>query len=98
MKNRFRWDVAIALVLGFGMISFSATRGQDLFPEGPGRDTLFLVCTQCHALNRMTEAELTADDWEFMVYDMISRGAPVYKEDIETLKKYLINNFAVDKQ
>ena len=86
------------LTLGVGMISFSATRSQELFPEGPGRDTLLLVCVQCHTPVRITNAELTADDWEFTLYDMISRGAPVYQEDIQDLKKYLIDNFAVDKK
>jgi hypothetical protein len=31
------------------------------------------------------------------VYDMIGRGAPVHKEDIKDLTKYLIDNFATDK-
>ena len=86
------------LTLGVGMISFSATRSQVLFPEGPGRDTLLLVCVQCHTPVRITNAELTADDWEFTLYDMISRVAPVYQEDIQDLKKYLIDNFALDKK
>jgi hypothetical protein len=98
MKKLFRWYTAITLALGLGVIAFSTSMSQEMFPEGEGRETLLLVCTQCHALNRMTEAELTADDWEFIVYDMISRGSPVYKDDIEDLKKYLIDNFAIDKQ
>ena len=41
-------------------------------------------------------AKLTAADWEFTLYDMISRGAPVRDEEIDALKKYLIDNFAID--
>ena len=98
MKSLFRWAVASALLSVLGLVTSGSISGQEMFPEGEGRDTLLLVCTQCHALNRMTEARFTADDWEFIVYDMISRGAPVYKEDIKDLNKYLIDNFAIEKQ
>lgn len=98
MKSFFKWAVAFTLVLGLGTVSVDSTRGQELFPEGPGRETLFLACVQCHPVDRMTNAQLSADDWEFILYDMISRGAPVYKKDIEDLKKYLVDNFAVRKQ
>ena len=81
-----------------GMILFSTgmAQSQEIFPAGQGRNTLFLVCVQCHALDRVIEAKLNAGDWEFTLYDMISRGAPVREEDIETLKKYLVDNFAVE--
>lgn len=98
MKRLIIWNATIVLMLGLGMFSFSAAISQELFPEQPGRDKLLLVCVQCHTPVRISDAELTADDWEFMLYDMISRGAPVYQEDIEDLKKYLIDNFAIDKK
>ncbi|MDH3350257.1 MAG: hypothetical protein OEM60_06355 [Gammaproteobacteria bacterium] len=75
-----------------------AASGQEAFPDAPGRDTLILACTQCHSMGKMISAELSADDWEFMVYDMIARGAPVHQEDIEDLTRYLQDNFATDKQ
>src|SRR5690606_37439289 len=37
-----------------------AAVGQAPFPEGPGRDLLLQVCTQCHAPNRILEADATA--------------------------------------
>jgi hypothetical protein len=86
------------MISGLVFVTTGPISSQEVFPEGEGRETLFLVCTQCHALNRVTEAEFTADDWEFIVYDMISRGSPVYKDDIEDLKKYLTDNFAIEKQ
>ena len=97
MKRSFRWTVAAALISGLVFVTTGPISSQEVFPEGKGRDTLFLVCTQCHALNRMTEAQFTADDWEFIVYDMISRGSPVYEKDIGALKNYLIDNFAIEE-
>ena len=46
----------------------------------------------------MYVAELTAKDWQFIVYDMIGRGAPLHHEDIDDLTKYLQDNFATDKK
>jgi hypothetical protein len=57
--------------------------GQNPFPEAPGRDTVFLVCSQCHSIGKMAGADLTADDWQFVVYDMIARGAPVQDDSID---------------
>ena len=98
MKNRVRLLLATVFVLPASLGITTLAVSQEIFPQGPGRDTLMLVCTQCHSLGKMVAAELTAEDWQFVVYDMISRGAPVHQEDIADLTKYLQDNFAIDKQ
>ena len=98
METRVRLLLATVLILlaSLGLTTFTVS--QESFPDAPGRDTLILACTQCHALGKMVAAELTADDWQFIVYDMIGRGAPVYQEDIADLTKYLQDNFAIDNK
>jgi len=96
MKNRVRILPAIISILLVSLGLTTLAVSQESFPEGPGRDTLLLVCTQCHSLGKMVAAELTTEDWQFIVYDMISRGAPVHQEDIADLTKYLQDNFAID--
>lgn len=98
MKKTIGWAGAGMAIAGLGLALFRPLAGQELFPDGPGRDTVFLVCVQCHTPTRISDAKLTADDWEFIVYDMIGRGAPVYKDDIEDVTKYLVDNFAVDRK
>ncbi len=98
MRARVRLLHASVCVLLASLGITTLAVSQEIFPEGPGRDTLMLVCTQCHSLGKMVAAELTAEDWQFIVYDMISRGAPVHQEDIADLTKYLQDNFAIDKQ
>lgn len=97
MKIIVWWSFATAMLLALGMFYSSLAWTQDMFPEGRGKETMFLVCVQCHSLSRITAAKMTADDWEFTLYDMIARGAPVYEKDIKVLKKYLINNYAVEE-
>ncbi len=96
MKRFATWITSGIAISGLIIFSTGFTQSQEIFPAGQGRNTLFLVCVQCHPLDRVTEAKLTAADWEFTLYDMISRGAPVREEDIDTLKKYLVDNFAVE--
>jgi hypothetical protein len=72
--------------------------GQNL-PDGPGRDKLLTACTVCHGLDNITNShkKLTAEEWEVYLYDMVARGAPLHKNDIEVVKQYLIKNFAVSQ-
>jgi len=72
--------------------------GQSRFPEGQARDTVLVVCSQCHPLTRLTDHDVSGEEWEFTLYDMIARGAPVYEEDLEIVKRYLIDNFSSDGQ
>ena len=96
MKRFATWITSGIVISGLILFSTGITQSQEIFPAGQGRSTLFLVCVQCHSLNRVTEAKLTAADWEFIMYDMISRGAPVREEEIDALKKYLVDNFAIE--
>lgn len=98
MKIRTSLFLGIVAFLSTVLSLPPAASSQEAFPDAPGRDTLILACTQCHSMGKMISAELSADDWEFMVYDMIARGAPVHQEDIEDLTRYLQDNFAADKQ
>lgn len=95
-KTLFVKTLQVLAATGLGLLA-SGTSAQNPFPEAEGRETLFLVCTQCHSPTRITRARLNAEDWNFYLYDMIGRGAPVHKDDLEALRKYLVDNFAIDK-
>jgi hypothetical protein len=41
---------------------------------------------------------LNAEEWELTLYDMIARGAPLHAEDLDIVRKYLIENFAIDER
>ena len=71
---------------------------QGPFPEGDARDTVIMVCSQCHVLTRITDNDLNAEEWEFTLYDMIARGAPLHEADLESVRRYLIENFASDER
>ena len=68
--------------------------GQGL-PEGEHRDKVIMVCSACHGIDNIFNAsqKMSAEDWEFYVYDMVARGAPVGKEDMGDIIEYLADNF-----
>ncbi len=71
-------------------------RAQGL-PEGEGLQAVIVSCTQCHGLDRLTDIKLSAVQWENALYDMIARGAVVEGKDLLTVRQYLIENFATDR-
>jgi len=84
-------------VTAFALLPFQSI-GQNPFPEGAARDTVLLVCSQCHPLTRLIESNMRAADWEFILYDMVARGAPIHADQLELVRQYLIDSFAVDGQ
>ena len=63
-----------------------------------GMEIAVQACTHCHGFANITDShkELTAEEWEFYFYDMVSRGAPIYEEDMDAVLQYLIDTYAVD--
>ena len=87
----------LAGVLAAAVLAPATALGQGA-EEDRGMQLAVQACTYCHAFTNITDAhkELTAEEWEFYFYEMVSRGAPVYAEDMEAVKQYLIDNFASD--
>lgn len=97
MKPVTSISTAVALAAVAITATGPAALAQNPFPETPGRDTLVLACSQCHSIGKIVTADLTANDWQFIVYDMVARGAPVHADDMATLIRYLQDNFATDE-
>jgi competence protein ComEA len=77
-------------ILAVGVSSASA---QNL-PEGPAKQTVQSVCVQCHSLTHITGSRMSRADWEYIVTDMVGRGAPLMEDEIPTVIEYLATNFA----
>lgn len=66
--------------------------GPDL-PPGDGKDIVQRACVGCHALKVVTSKRATPQEWSTVVDQMVSRGADVEDDEIETLIAYLSKNF-----
>lgn len=66
--------------------------GPDL-PPGDGKAIVQRACVGCHALKVVTSKRATPQQWSTVVDQMVSRGADVDDDEIETLVAYLSKNF-----
>lgn len=66
--------------------------GPDL-PPGDGKAIVQRACVGCHALKVVTSKRATPQEWSTVVDQMVSRGADVEDDEIETLIGYLSKNF-----
>jgi competence protein ComEA len=63
-------------------------------PPGEGQDIVQHQCSGCHALKVVTSKRASRQQWSTLVDQMVSRGADVADDDIETVVQYLAKNFA----
>jgi hypothetical protein len=62
-------------------------------PEGPGREILLNVCTQCHDLTRIQRQGRTPEGWLEILDAMLNEGAPLSEQDLPVILRYLARNF-----
>src|ERR1700746_617295 len=62
-------------------------------PPGEGQDIVRHQCGGCHALKVVTSKRATKRQWSSLVDQMITRGAEIEDEDIDTGVQYLAKNF-----
>ena len=67
-------------------------------PPGEGQDIVQHQCSSCHALKVVTSKRASRQQWSTLVDQMVSRGADVADDDIETVVQYLAKNFGPDPE
>ncbi len=67
-------------------------------PPGKGKAIVQRDCAGCHALKVITSKRASREQWSALVDQMVSRGADVPDEEIETVVEYLAKNFGTTKK
>ena len=62
-------------------------------PDGPGKEVLLNICTQCHDLQRVRRERLSAEGWAEILQAMLNEGAPLSDKEFEAALRYLARNF-----
>ena len=83
----------LSAILFLAVCPWLLPSAQSLLPEGEGKELIETVCTQCHGLRTITEAKYSLAEWENVVYDMVSEGAPLLEEEVEIVAQYLAKHF-----
>jgi len=69
------------------------TRMHGPLPDGPGKEVVLNICTQCHDLARVRRERLTAEGWAEILDAMLNEGAPLNQSDFAAVLRYLARNF-----
>ena len=80
----------------FFLLPFCATIAlaqQKQLPDGPGKEAVQRVCSQCHGAEIVMGKGLTRDGWTQVITDMIQRGAQGTEDDFAQILEYLAKNF-----
>lgn len=67
--------------------------GQDLLPDGVGKETTRRICSQCHGMEVAIGSRRSHEGWRRTIADMVARGAQGTPEQIEEITSYLTAHF-----
>jgi competence ComEA-like helix-hairpin-helix protein len=74
-------------------LAFVLAPDENTLPPGEGKAIVQQKCANCHALKVVTGKRASRQQWSTIVDQMISRGADVSDDEIDTLLDYLVKNF-----
>jgi len=77
---------------------FAADDPMQSMPDGPGRDAVGKVCTQCHGMDNIRKMRLDKDGWSDEISQMIDRGAEGSDDEISAVTDYLVAHFGKDSK
>jgi hypothetical protein len=66
-------------------------------PDGPGKELVLTICTQCHNLERVRRERLTPEGWLEVLESMLNEGAPLSEKDLPAVLRYLARNFKPER-
>ncbi len=92
-----RFNSLIAfLVVALGSASAQTTppaEGAAAMPDGAGKPVVQRACASCHAVTVVTSKHATQKEWDQVVNLMVSRGAELSDDEIDTVIAYLAKNY-----
>ncbi len=62
-------------------------------PDGPGKDLVEAVCSDCHTTERIAAQQLTKPQWADKVLEMLQEAPDVKQSERDTIVEYLAKAF-----
>lgn len=86
--------------LGVAAAALCMAAGEDakLLPDGPGKEIVVRLCTECHGPENFRKVRHDKDEWSDSVGDMVDRGAKGTPAELEAVVDYLAQNFGADSK
>ena len=83
--------VFVAILIGASLV------GAQTLPDGPGKDSVESVCTDCHTVERIAKQHLSEESWRNIIREMTENGAAFGPDDSKAILEYLTKNFGPQK-
>jgi competence protein ComEA len=77
-------------------LAASALTGQEL-PEGPGREEVIRLCSQCHELARSLSLRQDRDGWTTTISKMTAYGMKASPEQLQVIVEYLAKHYPAEE-
>jgi len=62
-------------------------------PEGPGKELVEAVCTECHTLERVVAKRATKAEWQDKVLEMLQEDPDITQQERDKIVEYLAKVF-----
>src|SRR5580765_7039985 len=62
-------------------------------PDGPGKNLVEAICSECHTTERIASQQLTKPQWADKVLEMLQEAPDVKQSERDTIVEYLAKNF-----
>jgi competence protein ComEA len=62
-------------------------------PDGPGKDLVEAICSDCHTTERIAAQQLTRPQWADKVLEMLQEAPDVKQSERDTIVEYLAKSF-----
>jgi competence ComEA-like helix-hairpin-helix protein len=76
-----------------GLVYLVFAANAQTLPPGQGQKIVQQKCGGCHAMKVVTSKRASRQQWASLVDQMVTRGADIPEDDIETVIDYLFKNF-----
>lgn len=85
--------IAVLLVVGLGSGSAQTMPASAAMPDGAGKAIVQRACSACHAVTVVTSKHASQKEWDQVVNQMVSRGADLTDDEVDTVIEYLAKNY-----
>src|SRR5712691_4023701 len=75
-----------------------ASEDAKALPDGPAKETVAKLCTECHGPANFRKVRHDKDEWSDSVGDMVDRGAKGTPDELAAVVDYLTRNFGPDSK
>jgi competence protein ComEA len=81
------------LVLVTALTAAALPSSAEGLPDGPGKNLVEAICSECHTTERIADQQLTRPQWADKVLEMLQEAPDVKQSERDTIVEYLAKNF-----